>query len=237
MAIKYVLFDLDGTLLPMDHHKFSKKYFSLITAKLAPLGYDPTAIVNSIQSGIVSMVKNDGALFNEEICWRDLVKGLGEKVLEDKKTFDEFYRNDFDMIKDTCGYNEISAKVISLLHSKNIKTVLATNPLFPSVATEKRIAWAGLKMSDFEYVSVYENSHFSKPNIKYYEEIVEKLGLNAEECLMVGNDVEEDMIAARLGMKTFLVTDYLINRGNTDISAFPNGTLDDLMVYVEGLVR
>ena len=109
MAIKYVLFDLDGTLLPMDQHKFSKKYFALITAKFAPLGYDPTAIVNSIQSGIVSMVKNDGALLNEEICWRDLVKGLGEKVLEDKKTFDEFYRNDFDMIKDTCGYNEISA--------------------------------------------------------------------------------------------------------------------------------
>ena len=126
------------------------------------------------------MVKNDGSVSNEEACWKELINGLGERVLGDKGVFDDFYLNDFDYLRDTCGYNKSSAEVISLLRSHGVRRVLATNPLFPSQATKKRIVWAGLEVDSFEYVSVYENSHFSKPNLKYYLEILEKLGLRAE---------------------------------------------------------
>lgn len=34
--IKAILFDLDGTLLPMDQDEFTKGYFNLLAAKLAP---------------------------------------------------------------------------------------------------------------------------------------------------------------------------------------------------------
>ena len=39
--IKTVLFDLDGTLLPMDQDNFVKAYFKNLAIKLAPHGYDP----------------------------------------------------------------------------------------------------------------------------------------------------------------------------------------------------
>lgn len=232
MAIKCVLFDLDGTLLPMDHNLFSKKYFAMITKKFAPFGYDPMILAASIQNSIAAMVKNRGDLLNEAVCWQELVKGLGEGILEHKSKFNEFYQNEFDQLKDTCVCDERSAKVIKHLRSLGIKNVLATNPIFPSVATQKRIEWAGLSMKDFEYITVYENSHFSKPNPKYYTEIIETLHLNADETIMVGNDVEEDMVASSLGIKTFLVTDCIINRNNTDISIYPNGSLDDLLDYI-----
>ena len=52
---------------------------------------------------------------------------------------------------------------------------------------------------------------------------------------MVGNDFDEDMISSKLGMKTFLVTECLINKSNSDISLFNKGSFDDLINYIERL--
>ena len=45
-------------------------------------------------------------------------------------------------------------------------------------------------------------------------DILNKLNCKAEECIMIGNDVDEDMVASNLGIKTFLLTDCLINKNN-----------------------
>ena len=66
-------------------------------------------------------------------------------------------------------------------------------------------------------------------------EILEKLGCKAEDCLMVGNDVSDDMVAEKLGMKVFLLTDCLINKENVDISIYPNGSFNQLIEYVKTL--
>ena len=50
---------------------------------------------------------------------------------------------------------------------------------------------------------------------------------------MVGNDVQEDMIAETVGMKVFLLTDCLINRNGADISVWPHGGFDDLLRWIE----
>jgi len=113
--------------------------------------------------------------------------------------------------------------------------VLATNPLFPSVATKNRIRWAGLDPEDFEYFTTFENSHYCKPNLDYYREIMDKLYLKPEECLMVGNDTQEDMVAEQLGMKVFLLTDCLINKAGEDISQYPHGSFTQLDAYLKEL--
>jgi hypothetical protein len=46
-----ILFDLDGTLLPMDNEAFTKGYFKLLAAKLAPHGYEPKQLVDAIWAG------------------------------------------------------------------------------------------------------------------------------------------------------------------------------------------
>lgn len=115
------------------------------------------------------------------------------------------------------------------------RVALATNPIFPAVATESRVRWAGLEPDDFELYTTYENSKFCKPNPGYYSEIIKKLKCSAEECLMVGNDVTEDMIAEKLGMKVFLLTDCLINKENKDITSYPCGSFDELIEYVNSL--
>ena len=111
--------------------------------------------------------------------------------------------------------------------------VLATNPLFPAIATHSRIRWAGLNPDDFEHITTYENSSYCKPNPDYYREILSKLNLKPEECVMVGNDTVEDMIAETLGMKVFLLTDCLINKPSADISTWPNGGFPELKAYLK----
>ena len=231
MDIKTVLFDLDGTLLPMDQDIFVKTYFGLLAKRLAPLGYEPTELIKAVWAGTKAMIKNTGEKTNEEVFWDDFASRYGEEARNDLPEFDAFYREIFDQVKEVCGFNPRAKEVVNLLKEKGIRVALATNPIFPAIATEKRIAWAGLSPKDFELYTTYENSNCCKPNPEYYKEILNKLGVKPEECLMVGNDVSDDMVAQKLGMKVFLLTDCLINKTDTDVSEYPNGNFDDLINY------
>lgn len=231
--MKNIFFDLDGTLLPMDQDKFVKAYFTALAKKLIPLGYEPNTIAESVWKATVAMIKNDGEKTNEEVFWKEFSKIYGEKVYSDIPVFENFYENEFDNLKNFCGYNPLANKVVKLAKSKNYRLILATNPVFPPIATQTRARWAGLNPDDFEYITTYDNSKFCKPNPKYYNEILEKLGLKPEETLMVGNDTSEDMVAKTLGIDVFLLTDCLINKTNENISEYPNGSFEDLIEYIK----
>ena len=235
MSIKMVLFDLDGTLLPMDQDIFVKTYFKGLAAKLAPHGYEPKSLIDAIWSGTAAMIKNTGEKINEEAFWDDFATHYVEKVREDLPLFDEFYQNNFDSVKEMCGYNPQAAEVVKYLKKSGIRVALATNPIFPAIATQKRIRWSGLEPEYFELYTTYENCSYCKPNPEYYREIIKQLGVKPEECLMVGNDVGDDMIAETLGMKVFLLTDCLINNGDKDISGYPQGDFTQLLRFVDGL--
>ena len=233
MKITTVLFDLDGTLLPMDQDEFVRSYFKLLAKKVAPLGYDPASLIDNIWAGTAAMVKNDGSRKNEEAFWAQFAKFYGDKVYDDIPVFDKFYSEEFNLAKDVCGFAPNAKKIVDGLRERGFEVVLATNPIFPPVATLSRISWAGLSAESFSLITNYSNSSYCKPNPKYYEEILSKIGKTPEECLMVGNDVEEDMVAQSLGMKVFLLTDCIINKKDRDISVYPHGGFDDLAAYLQ----
>ncbi len=232
MNMKVVLFDLDGTLLPMDQDTFIKAYLGGIAKKLAPHGYDPDSLVKAVYAGMKAMTGNDGSCTNEVAFWNAFTGILGEHVKEDMPIFDDFYRNEFQEVKNICGFLPEAAQTVRKLKEMGYRVALATTPMFPSIATESRIRWAGLEPEDFEIFTTYENYHFCKPNLNYYREVVEKLGVKPEECLMVGNDVGEDMVTEELGMKVFLMPADLINKVGKDISKYPQGNFEDLLAFV-----
>lgn len=231
--ITTVLFDLDGTLLPMDQDTFVKAYFGLLAKKLAPYGYETEKLIPAIWEGTAAMVKNDGSATNEEAFWKCFATRFGQDVRKDEPLFDEYYRNEFSAVQASCGFAPGAAEVVAFLKSKGIRMALATNPIFPAVATRARIAWAGLNREDFDLVTTYENSCHCKPNPAYYQDVLGALGVTPEECLMVGNDATEDLVAAKLGVRVFLLTDCLINKRDTDLTGIPQGSFDDLMAYLQ----
>ena len=234
MSIKAVLFDLDGTLLPLDQDVFMKTYFGDLTRKLADCGYDKDKFKTALIAGIKAMMVNDGKKTNETAFWEVFTGFFGaEYVDSNMKHFDEFYAEDFDKVKRVCGFDESAAETVRSLKKRGFLTALATNPAFPSIATEKRMAWAGLLPSDFDLYTTYENSGYCKPNPDYYIDVAKRLGVEPRECLMIGNDTLDDMIAEKLGMKVFLLTDNLVNRENKDISKYPRGGYAELKAFLE----
>ena len=233
MKSKAVLFDLDGTLLPMDQERFTRGYFKLLAKKLIPHGYEPDSLVKAIWHGTAAMVKNEGSCTNEEAFWNDFAATYGETAWKDKVLFNEFYAVDFQRAKDLCGYTADAAAVVNLLQNSGCRVALATNPIFPAVATESRIRWAGLSPEDFEFYTTYENIGYCKPNLDYYREILRRMHLVAEDCIMVGNDAREDMVAGQLGMKTFLLTDCVINPEGLPVEQWPHGDFGALQAYLK----
>jgi len=96
LMIKYLLFDLDGTLLPMKQDEFLMAYFRGMSAHVADLGYTPREITHAIWDGSREMIKNDGSRTNEEIFWEAFVKTCGDSVLKNKASFDSFYVEGYD---------------------------------------------------------------------------------------------------------------------------------------------
>lgn len=233
--IKAIFFDLDGTLLPMDQDFFLKAYFGGLVKAMLPHGYDPDQVVKSIWAGTAAMVNNDGSRTNEEVFWASFCGFFGAEARKDEPLFQHFYETEFQEVRSVCGHDPRAAESIHEIKALGYRTILATNPLFPPIATRSRVRWAGLQPEDFEFITTYDNSSFCKPNPRYYEEILSKTGLSPDECVMVGNDVGEDMIAAQLGMKVFLMTDCLINKTDADISQYPHGSFPELLEFIRRL--
>ena len=235
MAITTVLFDLDGTLLPMDQELFVKTYLGLLAKKMAPHGYDPDTLIKAVWTGTGAMIKNTSGRTNEEVFWDTFCALVCTDARKDKPIFQSFYENEFSQVRTVCGYNPKAAEAIALVKRKGLRAALATNPLFPAIATENRTRWAGLDPNDFELITTYEASTCCKPNPDYYREVLDRLGVRGEECVMVGNDVDEDLVARQLGMQVFLLTDCIINRKNEDIEQYPHGGFEELMHYISAL--
>jgi HAD superfamily hydrolase (TIGR01509 family) len=236
--LKAVLFDLDGTLLPMDQKIFTKDYFGRLMRRICPFGYTPESFLTSMQAGIAAMVRNDDRRTNEEAYWEAYTAVSGKEILNHMDVFEDFYETEFDEVAASCGCNPESARLVHALRARGIRVILATNPMFPRIATQKRIAWAGLTPEDFELYTTYEDFGTCKPNPAYYRDILNRTGLTPDECIMVGNDVAEDMMAAaKAGIRGFLLTDCLINTPNADICDYPHGGFAELNAYIESLLN
>ena len=229
-----ILFDLDGTLLPMDVEEFTHRYFGLILQTMNEKGFDGKMILDAILSSTKAMILNDGKKTNEEVFWENFtsLSNLSKDLMEPH--FNDFYEHVFDQI-DSHVQSENMKQAVNILKEKNYRLILSTNPLFPRIATLKRIQWAGLDPNDFDYITTYENSSACKPNLAYYEEIIDKLDLDIKECMMIGNDVQEDGILEKIGIPVYLVSDYLLNRNNQKITTFEMTDSDAFLKYVQNL--
>lgn len=235
--INTLFFDLDGTLLPMDIEKFTKAYLKTITRALALYGYEPKALSHNIMKSTQVMANHDPNLTNEEVFWDFFASIYGEEIRQQIPIFEKYYENDFSLCQEACPKNPEISSLIAFAKNLGFRVVLATNPIFPRIAVEKRIEWAGLKVEDFEEISSYENSHFSKPNPDYFLEIAKRIGVKPEEVLMIGNDMKEDYAAKKAGMKVFILTDCLINDENQSLSTIDYGDVADLKSYLEKISK
>ncbi len=235
MSIKHILFDLDGTLLPMVQDEFVKFYMPLLAKSYmnAGVSLDPKKFIGAVWAGYEAMVKNDGSCTNREAFWSYIEPELPIPTEESEKIALNFYADEFNQAICTTKPNPVSNQIVKRAKERGFETYLATNPVFPRCATMNRIRWAGLDAEDFKVITTYETCTYCKPNPEYFRGILEEFSLEPSECLMVGNDVAEDLSIRSLGVKTYLVTDTMENKKNLPIDTEYMGTLDELLKFIE----
>ena len=229
-----ILFDLDGTLLPMDQNDFIKAYVTQLCRRYVPCGYDKDAIIKALWTGTAAMVKNDGTCTNEDRFWAAFDALLGDTA-PIRDSIPSFYTTEFDAVKEIAAPSPLAREIVDTLRGKGYDLILATNPLFPAEGVRTRLSWIGLSPEDFSLVTTYDNSTFCKPFPGYYQEILQKTGKTPAQCRMVGNNPLDDMSAAKLGLDVYLVTDYIENEKGLPIDGFPQGSLASVLAWSEAL--
>jgi HAD superfamily hydrolase (TIGR01549 family) len=225
--IEAVLFDLDGTLL--DHSMlddFLQPYLAALSARVADL-VPPDQLVASLMQGSEAITANDGTRTNAEAFAETFFAQLDapREALEARMM--RFYREDFPALRTHTRRKPAARPVVQTAFDLGYEVVIATNPYFPAVAIEARLRWAGVADFPYRKVTSYENSHFAKPHLGYFREILKELGLAPAQALMVGDEAM-DMVAARLGCPTFLVPSRATRPEAIDPPPTYRGTLEDV---------
>jgi FMN phosphatase YigB (HAD superfamily) len=229
-SLKCLLFDLDGTLLQWNSEAFLDEYFRTI-AGYASLHMEPKRFIQLLLASTQEMIRNqDSQLTNQQVFEEHFLKSLGIEKEIIWPSLDRFYEEAFPKLGKHAYTNPLPRQIVEAALDKGYRVVLATNPVFPRAAMDERVRWAGLDGLPFEWMTTYEESHYCKPSEAYYREIAEHLGVIPVHCMMIGNDMQEDMIASSVGMKTFWVTDQGVNREDKQTySVDASGTLTELL--------
>ena len=66
-------------------------------------------------------------------------------------------------------------EIVDKVKNMGYRVVLATNPVFPKAATEKRLKWVGLSPQDFELCTTYENTSYYFSTVTNFYESLELL--------------------------------------------------------------
>lgn len=132
-----LLFDLDGTLLPMDEELFVKLYMHALSQAFADR-YDPALMQKTLWESVGLMVDNDLDVTNETRLW-ELMESRFPGISTHKEDFDDFYRTGFDAAQPACPRREGTGAFLEELKKQGWRLILATNPIFPETAVRQRL--------------------------------------------------------------------------------------------------
>ena len=229
---KTLLFDLDGTLLPLDRDEFINRYLESVASYFAQL-CEPAVFIKVLLQSTQAMIMNKKPdKTNEEVFWDDFIRRMGRSRAELLPLFTDYYFHNFPALQRYTRPEPIVRQMVEAVFAQNKEVVIATNPVFPETAIRHRLKWAGIDHLPFRLVTTYENTHFCKPYPEYYAEILRELDRDPRECIMIGNDTREDLAAAHLGIATYLVKNNLIMDDGDSYFADYEGYLEDLHQFI-----
>lgn len=228
-----LLFDLDDTLLDTNLEAFVPAYFQALATHMASL-VSPDVMVRALVQGLSLMNESKDPMRTlQEIFDADFYPQLGIAKKELRDILEEFYEDVFPTLREYTRQRQAAVPLIEWALACGFRVAIATDPFFPRKATYHRLRWAGLDPDQLELISTFEHFHFSKTHPAYYAEMLGRLGWPDGPALVVGNDLQRDLLPAhRLGLKTFLVD------GESALSPgfeAGRGKLEDLRPWLESV--
>ena len=215
VSLRAVLFDLDGTLLDNEMDIFITHFLRRFAPHLAHR-VPPEKFVPAWMHALQAMLHNtDAALTNQEVFDLNFYPRIDALRDELQPAVQAFYATSYRSLRSLVHPRPGAHETVEALLDAGLKIAIATNPIFPQVAVEQRLEWAGIGDLPLALVTSSENMHAAKPSLHYYLEILERIDCEPSECLMIGDDFINDIQPAnRLGLRTYWV--------NTSTTTPPN---------------
>uniref|UniRef100_A0A7C4TCK4 HAD family hydrolase n=1 Tax=candidate division WOR-3 bacterium TaxID=2052148 RepID=A0A7C4TCK4_UNCW3 len=190
--IKSVIFDLDNTLV------------DFMAMKEA-----------AVEAAVVAMI-DAGLKMKKELAKEKIFEIYKEVGIEDQTVFDRFLTREFGRIDyrihaaGIVGYRRArEAALVLYPHVNYTLTELIKRGLKLGVVSDAPRLQAWLRLCQlnlhhiFDEVVTFEDTYKRKPDAAPFRTILERLNVQPEEALMVGDWAERDIIGAKLiGMKT-----------------------------------
>jgi HAD superfamily hydrolase (TIGR01662 family) len=230
--LRSVLLDLDDTLLENNMERFLPPYFAALGRRMARFA-SPDKLTTMVLAATRAMLANqDPDVTNQQAFDASFFPRLGYSESEVRPVIHTFYEDDFPALKRYTRRILEARLLVQTLVERGYDLVIATNPMFPRRAIEHRLSWAGVLDFPFKLITTYENSHFCKPNPRYYQEILDKLACPPSRAMMVGDDFGNDIEpAAQVGMHTYWIADA--TRDSSMAYSSPRGSLAEFLRWVE----
>ncbi len=227
-----LLLDLDDTLLDTNIQEFAPAYFSSLSSALAEF-VSPDVMLPALMGGTKAMMLNtDPALTLRQVFDDYFFPRLGIEREALQPAIERYYDEVFPSIQRVTRQRPGAIAFVEWAFERGHRVAVATNPYFPLKAVHHRLRWAGLppERYPFALISSYETFHFTKEAGAYFYEFLGQLGWPDDPLVMVGNDLDMDLLPAlKVGLPVFWVRDGK-EEAHPEI---PQGGFDDLRAWLE----
>lgn len=234
---RYLLFDLDGTLVRMDRTILELRVVARAILRFAR-AIPPWRVRGALWEAARVMQENDSQRPNFAVFVEALAAQSRTDAATIERTIRTFMERDFPRMGRCVSPVPGARAVLEAALARGFRLVLATNPVWPETAVRMRLAWGGVGDIPFQMVTHAETMTRCKPRPEYYAELLDRLGAAPESCVMIGNDAMKDPPASALGIRTILVETPGNDAGPADPRyPFVRTTLDQLRRWVEATPR
>jgi FMN phosphatase YigB (HAD superfamily) len=231
-----LLLDLDDTLLGNQIDTFVSSYTRLLARHLSTC-VEPKLLVQELMAATAYMLANQrpdqtleenfSSIFYPKI-------GLPRSVAQ--PLIDDFYSRVFPALKQYTQTIPASAALVKGAFERGYRVAIATNPLFPRTAILQRLDWADAGPQDYHFAVIpdYEAFHFAKPNPAFYAELLARLDWPDGPVVMVGDSVENDVIAARqMGLASFWISKDGLQPAQGLLAPNAHGSQADVLAWLQ----
>lgn len=233
--LEAILFDLDGTLLQVQMHRFVPLYLRGLSRHFEGV-CDSGRFCREVLSAIRLVLQDEvERSSNEALFFAQLETRLGIDGFRFSAGLTEYCGNGMADLAAAVRPLPLARRALEQAFGLGFKVALATNPVFPRAIIDARLAWAGIDDLPFDHVTSYENSRACKPSPLYFRDLCRELDVPQEACLMVGNDTQHDLCASALGMKTYLMDPWQIRRPGPAYPCHYRGGFAELMQLMASL--